>query len=87
MNPHFVEILEYFRDEEVDYLVIGAHALAAHGHVRATLDIDLWVRPTAANADRVWRALVRFRAPPSKMSIADFAEPEVLYQIGLPPSR
>ena len=87
MNPHFVEILKSFRDEEVEYLVIGAHALAAHGHVRATLDIDLWVRPTAANADRIWRALVRFRAPLSKMSVNDFAEPEVLYQIGLPPSR
>jgi len=74
MNPHFIEILKCFRDEEVDYLVIGAHALAAHGHVRATLDIDLWVRPTAENVDRVWRALVRFRAPLSKMSIADLEE-------------
>jgi len=34
MNPHFIEILKCFRDEEVDYLVIGAHALAAHGHDR-----------------------------------------------------
>ena len=87
MNPHFVEILKSFRDEEVEYLVIGAHALAAHGHVRATLDIDLWVRPTPENARRVWRALERFRAPLSKMEIGDFAEPEVLYQIGVPPSR
>lgn len=87
MNPHFVAILRLFHDEDVEFLVIGAHALAAHGHVRATLDIDLWVRPTADNAQRVWRALERFRAPLSKMKIGDFAEPEVLYQIGLPPSR
>jgi hypothetical protein len=87
MNPHFVEILRAFRDEGVEHLVIGAHALAAHGHVRATLDIDLWVRPTEANAARVWRALQRFRAPLTKMNASDFAEPEVLYQIGLPPSR
>jgi hypothetical protein len=87
MNPHFIEILRAFRDEGVDHLVIGAHALAAHGHVRATLDIDLWVRPTAENADRVWRALKKFRAPLSKIKVGDFAEPEVLYQIGLPPSR
>jgi len=52
MNPHFVEILRAFRDEQVEYLVIGAHALAAHGHVRATLDINLWVRPTEENARR-----------------------------------
>mgnify|MGYP006919672060 CR=1 FL=1 len=49
MNPHFVEILKAFRDEAVEYLLIGAHALAAHGHVRATLDIDCtrnaWLPP------------------------------------------
>ncbi|NCX98645.1 MAG: hypothetical protein EBX35_08745 [Planctomycetia bacterium] len=87
MNPHFAAILRLFHEENVEFLVIGAHALAAHGHVRATLDIDLWVRPTPENARRVWRALERFRAPLSKMEIGDFAEPEVLYQIGVPPSR
>ena len=86
MNPHFVEILRAFRDEGVEHLVIGAHALAVHGHVRATLDIDLWVRPTSDNALRTWRALERFRAPLSKMKLDDFAEPEVLYQIGMPPT-
>lgn len=87
MNPHFAAILKLFHEENVEFLVIGAHALAAHGHVRATLDIDLWVRPTPENAPRLWRALERFRAPLSKMEIGDFAEPEVLYQIGVPPSR
>ena len=87
MNPHFVEILKAFRDEGVEHLVIGAHALAAHGHVRATLDIDIWVKPTDENAVRTWRALQQFRAPLSKMKIGDFAEPQVLYQIGLAPSR
>ena len=72
MNPHFVEILRAFRDAGVEHLVIGAHALAAHGHVRATLDIDLWVRPSLDNAARTWRALERFRAPLSKMKLADF---------------
>lgn len=87
MNPHFVAILSAFRDEGVEFLVIGAHALAVHGHVRATLDMDLWVRPTPENAARTWGALRRFRAPLSKMRLEDFAEREVLYQIGLPPSR
>ncbi|NCA17739.1 MAG: hypothetical protein EBS90_11960 [Betaproteobacteria bacterium] len=87
MNPHFVEMLRAFRDEGVEHLVIGAHALAAHGYVRATLDIDIWVRPSAENAARIWRALERFRAPLTKMKPDDFAEREVLYQIGVPPSR
>lgn len=78
MNPHGVEILKVFRDEGVEHLVIGAHALAAHGHVRATLAIALWVNPTHENASRTWRALQRFRAPLSKMKVGDFAEPQVL---------
>ena len=61
--------------------------VAALGHVRATLDIDIWVKPTEENAGCAWRALQRFRAPLSKMKPGDFAEPQVLYQIGLPPSR
>ncbi|NDC54771.1 MAG: hypothetical protein EBZ74_10935 [Planctomycetia bacterium] len=57
MNPHFVEMVRAFRDEGVEHLVIRAHALAAHGYVGATLDIDIWVRPSAENAARIWRAL------------------------------
>ncbi|MFM9024189.1 MAG: hypothetical protein ACKON7_02420 [Planctomycetaceae bacterium] len=87
MNPHFVEMLRAFRDEQVEHLVIGAYALAAHGHVRATLDIDLWVRPSLENAGRTWRGLQRFRAPLSKMKLTDFAQADMLYQIGTPPSR
>jgi len=52
MNPHFVEILKAFRDEGVEQLVIGPQCLAAHGHVRATLDIDIWVKPTEVKAGR-----------------------------------
>ena len=87
MNPHFVEILKAFRDEGVEHLVIGAHALAAHGHVRATLDIDIWVKPTEVNAGNTWRALQRFGAPRSRLSPASFTQPDVVYQIGLPPNR
>ena len=55
MNPHFVEIRKAFRDENVEHLVIGAHALAAYGHVRATLAIDIWVKHTEENAGCAWR--------------------------------
>jgi hypothetical protein len=45
------------------------------------------VRPTSENAARTWRALQRFKAPLAKIRPKDFAEPEVLYQIGVAPSR
>jgi hypothetical protein len=47
----------------VEFLVVGAHALAAHGLVRATGDLDVLVRPEPENARRAWAALHRFGAP------------------------
>lgn len=56
LNRDFRDVLSSFNAERVEYLVVGAYALAAHGLPRATGDIDLWVRPTPDNAQRVARA-------------------------------
>ena len=50
MNRDFVEMLSALSEEGVQYLVVGAHALAVHGVPRATGDLDLWVRPSPKNA-------------------------------------
>jgi hypothetical protein len=70
-----------------DFLIVGAHALAAHGAPRATGDLDIWVRPTAANADRVLAALGSFGAPLFDLTRDDLTRPDTVFQIGLPPSR
>jgi len=62
MNQDFRDLLAEFNAHGVEYLVVGAHALAAHGHVRATKDLDVWVRPERANAIRVIAALQAFGA-------------------------
>ena len=87
MNRDFAEMLRALAAEGVEYLVVGAYAVAGHGIPRATGDIDLWVRPTADNAARLWRALERFGAPRSQLTPESFTQPDVVYQIGLPPSR
>jgi hypothetical protein len=60
MNQDFRDLLAECNAGSVEYLVVGAHALAVHGFVRATKDLDVWVRPHAANASRVVAA---FGAP------------------------
>ncbi len=57
------DMLEALATEGVEFLVVGAFALAVHGVPRATGDIDIRVRPEAAHARRVMRALDRFGAP------------------------
>ena len=63
LNPDFRDILFAFSKENVEYLLVGAYTLAAHGQVRATGDIDLWVKSSEDNAARIMDALTRFGAP------------------------
>jgi hypothetical protein len=54
------EFLSALKRHGVRFLLVGAHALAAHGRPRATQDLDVLVAPTAANARRVVAALAEF---------------------------
>ncbi len=87
LNQDFRDLLFALNDAGADYLVVGAHALAAHGHVRATKDLDIWVRPELANAQRVYGALDAFGAPLAGLSVGDLATPGIVFQIGVAPIR
>ena len=52
MNPDFSDILSAFIAEGVEFLVVGAYALAVHGRPRATGDIDLWIGTSSRSASR-----------------------------------
>ena len=85
LNPDFLDVLKAFGDAEVEFLIVGAYALAAHGIPRATGDIDLWVRPSEANAQRVVNALTMFGALSTNhgVSLKDFTTPGTVYPMGL----
>ena len=87
MNRNFRELLSVFSSENVEYLIVGAYALAAHGVPRATGDLDVWVRPSEANAERVFRALATFGAPLTGVTMEDFCAPGAVFQIGVAPQR
>ena len=67
LNPDFKDMLSCLKDEKVDFLVVGAYALAAHGFQRATGDLDIWVRNDSENAHRIMRALAQFGAPATQV--------------------
>jgi len=87
LNPDFKDILSCLRDERVDFIVVGAYALAAHGFPRATGDIDIWVKNDARNAKKIMRALTKFGALVSDLSEDDFTAPDRIIQIGVEPCR
>jgi hypothetical protein len=47
LNADYREMLQFLQEEGADFILVGAYALAADGYPRATMDIDIWVRPTA----------------------------------------
>lgn len=85
----FADLLEIFVAENVEFLLIGSFALAAHGVSSSTGDIELWVRPTPENGARVFRALAKYGAPLAmhQVDAEDFARLGTVYQMGLPPLR
>lgn len=89
MNEDFRDILTLMLEGGAEFVVVGAHALAVHGAARATGDIDLLVRPTPDNAERVCAALRAFGAPLAAHGVSpdDFAVEGTIYQLGLPPRR
>ena len=83
----FRDLLIAFVDEGVELVLVGGWAMAIHGRVRATEDLDVFVRPTRENAARVFRALASFGAPVAQHSIDEltFADERYGYRFGLKP--
>jgi len=74
----------------VEFLVVGAHALAAHGRVRATGDLDVLVRATADNARRLEVAIQEFAATSLEyfgVSVEEMSRPRVGFYMGVEPDR
>jgi uncharacterized protein YgbK (DUF1537 family) len=87
LNEDYRDILSALNAEQVDFILIGAYALAAHGYPRATMDIDIWVMPSPENAEAVLRALKRFGSPLHGLSVEDLQHDDTVFQIGVAPRR
>jgi hypothetical protein len=83
----WIELLRAFNAEGVRYLVVGGHAYTMHVEPRYTGDLDLWIEPTLENAQRIWRALTKYGAPLNKVTMSDFTNPDVVFQMGTIPNR
>ncbi len=87
VQQDFKELLELLNANRVEYVLVGAHALAYHGAPRYTGDLDLYVRPTPENAGRILEALSGFGFGSLGLSRDDFVQPDQVIQLGQPPVR
>lgn len=87
MNQDFKDMFKILNEHGVRYLVVGAYAVTFHAEPRYTKDLDIWVEPTPENAKKIWDALAAYGAPLEGITVEDFNDKSLVYQIGIEPNR
>jgi len=87
LNKDYKEMLQLLLEEQVNFILVGAYALSAHGYPRATGDIDIWVKADESNSKRIYQVLSRFGAPLEQINENGFAGEGIIFQIGVAPRR
>ncbi len=72
------KLLKLLNENKVDFVIIGATAFPVYGYARATLDIDIFVRPELENIKRVKSALMTFGYDLTDISHEDLLENKLL---------
>ncbi len=85
LAPDFDEFCALLLDRRVEFVIVGARALAVHGAPRYTGDLDILVRPTTDNAERLIAAIHSFDCPDIPMTAAQFVSPRTVLEMGVPP--
>jgi hypothetical protein len=83
----FIDFIELLNLHKVDYLIVGAHALAFHGRPRHTGDLDIWIKPSTENASKMIVVLNDFGFGSLGLSEHDFLRENYVTQLGYPPLR
>ena len=82
----FREFIELLNKNNVRYIVIGGYAVAYHGYVRSTNDIDIWIDIRKDNIKNMLKALDDFGFSSLNLKGTDFS-PNQIIQLGYPPNR
>ncbi|MCH7959576.1 MAG: hypothetical protein IID08_05575 [Candidatus Hydrogenedentes bacterium] len=81
------EFIELLNSKRVEYVIVGAHALAFHGHPRYTGDLDVFVRVSPENAQKIVDTIASFGFTDLEISEHDFLVDDNVIQLGVPPNR
>jgi hypothetical protein len=87
LPPDFSEFLRLLAEHDVQYLLVGGYAVGFYGYVRATADLDVWIRRDHENAVRMVRALKAFGFDLDTLQPNLFLQPDRVIRMGVPPMR
>ena len=87
LNPDWTEFLSLLISKHVRFVLVGGHAVAAHGEPRLTEDLDVFVEPTMPNAVRLREALLAFGFGSDVPTGRELAKPGKILMLGRKPWR
>src|ERR1700730_12768522 len=87
LSADLKEFIELLNSRGVEYVIVGAHSLAFHGRPRYTGDLDILIRPSQENAEKMAAVLTEFGFAESGFKSSDFLEPDQMIQVGRVPNR
>lgn len=87
LTKDFKEFVELLIKHKADYLIVGGYAVGFHGYPRYTGDLDIWLRPSRENAEKIIKAVNEFGFGSYSFSTDDFTKVGNIIQLGYPPLR
>ena len=81
------EFIGSLKSNDVEYLVVGAYALAIHGHPRLAGDLDIFVRSARENMSNLEKALAEFSENAGVVDVAKLLKPDCMLRIGSEPNQ
>lgn len=86
-SQDFKEFVELLIKHNASYLIVGGYAVGIHGHPRYTGDLDIWLDPTVANAEKIVQCVNEFGFSSFNLKTEDFIKEGNVIQLGYPPLR
>lgn len=74
MEPEYINLIRLLNEEGAEYVVLGGHAVIAHGYLRTTGDVDIFVRPSHQNAIQLLKVMERYGYTNGEFDLEDFTK-------------
>ena len=87
LSQDFKEFVLLLNEKKIDYLVVGGYAVGVHGYPRYTGDIDIWIRVSDENSNKMVSVLEEFGFSSYNLTKDDFLNLNNVIQLGHPPGR
>jgi predicted nucleotidyltransferase len=87
LESDFIDFVKLCNEYELEYLVIGGYAVSIHGYPRSTKDLDICIKISEVNAEKMVSVIKDFGLESLKLTKDDFLKRDFITQLGYEPLR